>query len=74
MNVKFNLVSKIRKNIAYMEIQKDYYIYGDLDDKMKLQQNQYILIKQCVETLNVMYDDRTLKCKIFSIYKLGFGK
>jgi hypothetical protein len=57
-----------------MEIQKNYYMYGDLDDKMNLEQNHYILIKQRVETLNVMYDDRTLKCKIFSIYKLGFGK
>jgi hypothetical protein len=57
-----------------MEIQIDNYIYGNLDDKMKLERNQYILIKQCVETLNIMHDDRTLRCKIFNIYKLGFGK
>jgi hypothetical protein len=63
----------MRKNIAYMKIQKDYYIYGNLDDKME-ERNQYILIKQCIETLSVMYDDRTLKCEIFSIYKLRFGK
>jgi hypothetical protein len=56
-----------------MKIQKDYYIYGNLDDKME-ERNQYILIKQCIETLSVMYDDRTLKCEIFSIYKLRFGK
>lgn len=40
---------------------------------MKLGWNQDILIKWCVKALNVLYDDRTLKCKI-SNTKSRIGK
>ncbi len=37
------------------------------DDKMKLGWNQDVLIKWCVKALNVLYDDRTLKCRILNV-------
>ncbi len=64
MKVRFKLLGK-NKNI--LSLQK-------IDDKMKLGQNQNVLLKQCVVELNVPYDERTLKFRTFEIYNQGFGK
>jgi hypothetical protein len=64
MKVKLNFKKKTKKYCHCKEI----------NDKMKLGQNQNVLLKQCVVELNVPYDEGTLKFRTFEIYNQGFGK